>query len=108
MSTKQIYWHRELPPLDAEPAGEYEVEAMSLRIQGTLAHRDEQWSACYDSLMDHARERLHQEVERLGGSCAHVLSESVDARHNDNTGEAWLHGSFRYMLFKRPGQPEPR
>ena len=36
-----IYWHRELPPLDAEAMGEHVVEVASGRVPGTLAHRDE-------------------------------------------------------------------
>jgi len=97
----RIYWHRELPPLDAEPMGEYVLEATSYRVPGTLAHRDEQWTACYDSLMREARERLDQEIARLGGHYAHVLRETIDERHNDAVGEAWLHGRFDYMLFRR-------
>src|SRR5580765_4406712 len=29
---KVVYWHRELPPLDAEPMGEHTVEANSMRV----------------------------------------------------------------------------
>jgi hypothetical protein len=97
-----IYWHRELPPITAEPIGEHFVEAMSKRIKGDLAHRSELWDQCYDDLMDTARTRLQQEIVRLGGHCAHVLGETVDSRHDDVTGEAWLRGRFTYMLLKRP------
>ena len=38
---------------------------------------------------------------RLGGDYAHVLTESVDSRHDMETGEAWLHGRFIYMLYRR-------
>ncbi len=31
---------------------------------------------------------------------AHILSESIDTRHDDRTGEAWLHGRFTYMLYR--------
>ena len=34
---KIVYWHRELPPLDAEPLGEHTVEANSMRVAGSLA-----------------------------------------------------------------------
>jgi hypothetical protein len=81
---------------------EHVVEAVSSRIPGTLAHRDELWDRCYDELMAQARERLEQEVARLGGHYAHVLDESVDSRHDDIAGEAWLHGRFTYMLYSRP------
>lgn len=98
---QRIFWHRELPPLHAEALGEHILEATSHHIEGTLAHRDEQWDECYKSLMAEARTRLEQEIGRLGGDYAHVLRESIDARHNDAIGEAWLHGRFDYMLFKR-------
>ncbi len=96
-----IYWHSELPPADAEPMEEHVVEAASRRVPGTLVHRSELWDECYDDLMEQTRARLQQEVLRLGGDCAHVLDESVDSRHDDVTGEAWLHGRFTYMLYRR-------
>ena len=97
-----VYWHRELPPVSAEPMGEHIVEADSTRVSGTLAHRDELWNRSYEDLMTHARNRLEQEVIRLGGSYAHVLSESVDSHHDDATGETWLRGQFTYMLYGNP------
>jgi len=97
-----VYWHRELPPLDAEPAESHVLEATSERVPGTLAHRDELWERCYESLMAHASGRLEQEVARLGGTYAHVLDESIDSRHDDATGTAWLHGCFTYVLYRRP------
>jgi hypothetical protein len=98
---KVTYWHRELPPFDAEPMGEHMVEATSNRVPGTLVHRDELWNQCYKDLMDQTALRLKQEVGRLGGHYAHVLDESIDSRHDDITGEAWLHGRFNYMLYSR-------
>jgi hypothetical protein len=98
---RRIFWHRELPPVDAQAIGEHVLEAASHHIEGTLAHRDEQWTRCYESLMEQARIRLLQEISRLGGDYAHVLRETIDERHNDVLNEAWLHGRFDYMLFKR-------
>ena len=46
--------------------------------------------------------RLEQEIARLGGDYAHVLSESIEPRHDETTGEAWLHGAFTYTLFREP------
>ena len=83
---------------------EHVVEATSVRVPSTLAHRDELWERCYEDLMAQARIRLEQEVLRLGGNYAHVLDESVDSRHDDVTGESWLHGSFTYMLYRRPNK----
>jgi len=100
--SKLIYWHRELPPLDAEPMGDHTVEATSGRVAGTLAHRDELWDQCYADLMDRTGARLSQEIARLGGDCAHVLDERIDSRHDDALGEAWLHGQFTYVLYRRP------
>jgi hypothetical protein len=97
-----IYWHRELPPLDAMPLGEHVVEATSSRLLNTPIHRDELWNRAYEDLMTHARTRLEQEIVRLGGNYAHVLDESVDSRRDDVTGETWLHGTFTYMLYSRP------
>jgi hypothetical protein len=100
-STKKfIYWHGELPPFDAEAIGEQRIEASSGRVPGTLAHRDELWNQCYEDLMNRVQTRLRQEVARLGGNYAHVLTESVDSRHNAATGEAWLQGRFIYMLYR--------
>ena len=101
-AAKRIYWHRELPPLDAEPVAEHTVEAASVRVQGTLEHRTELWDRCYADLMKTLTIRLEQEIARLGGGCAHVLDESIDSRHDDVTGDVWLHGRLSYMLMKRP------
>lgn len=101
-NTKVIYWHRELPPFDAELMGEYTMEATSHRVPGTLAHRDEVWDRCYDDLMTQTSFRLEQEVVRLGGHCAHILNESIDSRHDEVRGETWLHGCFTYSLYRRP------
>jgi hypothetical protein len=99
-ANKTIYWHRELPPSDGEAIEEHRAEAVSGRMPGTLAHRDELWSQCYEDLMAQARIRLGQEVDRLGGKYAHVLSESVDSKHDPASSEAWLHGVFTYMLYR--------
>jgi hypothetical protein len=101
---KVVYWHRELPPLDAELIGEHSMEATSSRVSGTIAHRDELWNRCYEELMVNTHARLAQEIARLGGHFAHVHDESIDTRHDDATGEAWLHGCFSYMLFRRAPQ----
>lgn len=95
-----VYWHRELPPLEAEAAGEHTIEAASARVPDTIAHRDELWASCRDDLMAQAGRRLLEEISRLGGRCAHVLAESIDTRHDTVTGEAWLRGRFTYMLYR--------
>jgi len=95
-----IYWHRDLPPFDAAPMGEHVVEATSGHVPDTIGHRDELWNHCQDELMANARERLREEVTRLGGRYAHVLDESIDTRHNAAAGEAWLQGRFTYVLYR--------
>jgi hypothetical protein len=103
---KIVYWHRELPPADAELMAEHTVEATSGRIAGTLSHRDELWDRCYQELMANTHARLAQEIARLGGDYAHVYDESIDTRHDDAAGEAWLHGCFSYMLYRRSSKSE--
>jgi hypothetical protein len=95
-----IYWHRELPPVTAEALGEYSLEATSKRVPGTILHQAELWEGCYEDLMKEAGRRLEQEISRLGGNCAHVISESVDSRHDGANNESWLHGSFTYVLYR--------
>jgi hypothetical protein len=96
---KVVYWHRDLPPLEANVQGEHTVEATSQRVPGTLAHRDELWDRCYEQLMTLTDTRLRQEVRRLGGRYAHVLSESIEPKHDDAANESWLHGRFTYVLY---------
>ena len=101
---KVVFWHRNLPPLEADLVAEHTVEANSDRVPGTLAHRDELWDQCYRELMANAEARLVQEVSRLGGDYAHVHDETIHPKHDDAAGEAWLHGVFTYMLYRRPPQ----
>lgn len=103
-STKIVFWHRDLPPLDADAVEEHVLEATSARVLGTLLHRDELWSQCYEDLMAETTTRLEQEIPRLGGHCAHVLDESIETRHDGATSESWLHGRFTYMLYRQPAQ----
>ena len=101
--SKVVYWHRELPPIDAELVAEYTIEATSSRVPGTISHRDELWNRCYAELITSAEARLRREVARLGGDCAHVHTETIDTKRDDATAQAWLHGRFGYVLFRRRG-----
>ena len=101
-TASRVYWHRELPPAYAELIGDHTLEATSGRVPGTFAHRDDLWDCCYQDLMDCARLRLVQEIDRLGGDYAHVSGEHIEPRHDDRTGEAWMHGRFDYQLYRRP------
>lgn len=98
---KVVYWHRELPPLDGNVAGEHVVEATSDHVSGSIERHGDSWDACYASLMRHTTERVEQEVARLGGHYAHVLDEHVESHRNDVTDESWLKGRFSYVLYKR-------
>ena len=97
---KIVFWHREMPPIDAEVMAEHTVEANSSRVAGTLAHRDDLWDRCYQELMANAHSRIVNEIARLEGSYAHVISESICAKHDYAGGEAWLHGTFTYVLYR--------
>ena len=66
--SKKIYWHYELPPFGADAIGEHTVEATSSHVAGTIAHRDELWTQCYEDLMAQACVRLQEEMIRLGGN----------------------------------------
>lgn len=100
-SAKIVFWHRELPPRDAEPIGEHTIEATSARVPGTLDRRSDLWDRCYKELLDAAYRRLEQEIARLGGACARVTNEHIEPRHDDRTGEAWMYGRFDYTLYRR-------
>jgi len=100
-----VFWHRELPPIDAEVMAEHTVEANSSRVPGTIAHRGELWDQCYHELIGNVERRLAQEVVRLGGDYAHVHDEAISPKRDEVAGETWLHGTFSYMLYKRPAAP---
>ena len=97
-----MYFHRELQPLDAEVIGIHTVEATSGRRVEHFEEGGSLWTQRYEELIAHARERLAQEIARLGGDYARVYEESIDTRHDDATGEAWLHGRFDYVLYRQP------
>jgi hypothetical protein len=94
-----VFWLRELPPLAATPIGEHVVEASSERVLSTLAHRDELWTICHADLLEQAERRVCQEIVRLGGRYAHVISESIEPHRDAATDQAWLQGRFIYMLY---------
>ena len=94
-----VFWHREMPPQDANLLGEHTIDATSGRVAGTISHRDELWDRCYRELMANVQERLAQEIARLGGCYAHVFDESIDTRRDEAAGEAWLRGRFAYTLY---------
>jgi len=100
-ASQVVFWHRELPPRASEVVAEHFLESTSDRVPGTIEHRDELWSTCHDSLMRRTRERIEQEVARLGGDFAHVLDEAIDVQHDPVNDEAWLKGRFTYVLLKR-------
>jgi hypothetical protein len=97
---KWVYWHRELPPLEAEMLGEHVVEAMSSRVPSSIAHGGKRWDGAYHELLENAQTRMKQEIARLAGRYAHVLDESIDSRRDEATGEAWLHALFTYELYR--------
>jgi hypothetical protein len=106
-AARVVFWHRDLPPLDAEAVDEHTLEADSRRVPGTLEHHDELWDECYRDLIVTAEARLEQELARLGGDYAHVFDEWVDSRRDDAAGEAWLRGRFEYTLYKKRDHAGP-
>jgi hypothetical protein len=52
--------------------------------------------------MTNAGTRIDDEIARLGGTWAHVRGESMTVKHDDAAGEAWMHGTFTYLLYRRP------
>jgi hypothetical protein len=99
-----VYWHRDLPPLDAELVAEHTVEASSSRVSGTLAHRDELWDQCYQELLTNTTNRLLEEVARLDGHYAHVHDEAIGPKHDDAAGEGLDAWPFTYMMYRRPAE----
>ena len=95
----KVYWHRELPPLDAVALGEHTIEADSSHVARMRASR-EVWDRCSDDLARNIEHRLRQEADRLGGQWVHVLDEHVDVKHDPALDEAWLHGRYTYVLYR--------
>jgi len=98
--TVRIYWHGELPPLQAEPVGEHIIEATSKHVRTAFLHHEQLWEQCHADLMAQVQERLEQEAARVGGDCVHVLNENIEAKHDGAKGESWLCGRFTYMLYR--------
>jgi hypothetical protein len=96
-----IYWHRDLPPLDAEFLSEQVVEATSDPVPYHIDERDELWERCAGSLRTRLTERLEAEVARLGGAYAHVLEEDVTPHVDHPTRRYWLIGRVRYSVYRR-------
>ena len=96
--SKPVFWHRELPPASAEVVGEGLLEATSVRVRDCLDERGSLWESCLADLKQDAHKRLEQELHRVGADFVHVLAEITDTRRDERTGEAWLHGTFRYVL----------
>jgi hypothetical protein len=99
---KFVYWHRDLPPLTAEVIGDDTLEATSGRISANPSHGDGVWERCYADLIARAQVRLEQEGGRRGGDCVHVKDEFIEPRRDEATGETWLYGRFRYVIYRDP------
>ena len=104
---KTVFWHRDLPPREAQPIGDHTVEATSARMPGTGLRHNGLWDRPYEELIDRARSRLEQEIVRLGGDFAHVLREEIKPRHDNATGETWMYGRFDYQLYRSASHAGP-
>ncbi|MBK9033657.1 MAG: hypothetical protein IPL61_20730 [Myxococcales bacterium] len=100
-----VYWRRELPPLSQQIEGEHEALATSEQVHASWADRDALWHRCYLSLAAAAERRIAQEVVRLGGSCAHVVSEQVTTKRDDANETMWLVGLYRFVMYVAPPAP---
>src|SRR2546430_15264710 len=78
---KVVYWHRELPPLGAEPMHEHVIEATSNRVSGIIEQHGELWQRCYAVLTENTQLRLEQEVTRLGGDYSFFFKEPADPQN---------------------------
>lgn len=99
---KRLFWHRDLPPINAELAGEGIIAAASVRVRDTLAEGSALWECCLTDLKHEAHRRLEQERLRVRADYVHVLSEATYTRRDPQTGEAWLQGMFGYVLLGTP------
>ncbi len=99
---KLVYWHRELPPLTDDVAGEYVVEAESYAVPASRPAEEELWQECHESLMKVACDRLEQEVRRLGGSSARVVEADIREKRDPLAGTLRLVGRFTYILYRAP------
>lgn len=97
-----VYWRRELPPLTELVEGEHELVATSEHVHASWADRDALWGRCYQSLAVRAEARIAQEVVRLNGSCAHVVSEQVTSKRDDADDTMWLVGVYRFVMYRHP------
>ena len=100
-----VYWRRELPPLSEQIEGEHEVLATSEQVHASWAERDALWHRCYLSLTTVAERRIADEVRRLGGSSAHVVSEQITTKRDDANDTMWLVGRYRFVMYVHPPAP---
>ena len=96
---KIVYFRRELPPLSETVEAEHVVEADSPHVP-LSAHPDEVWTQCSDALTAEVVRRIEQEVQRQGGSCAHVVDEAIEPHHDYTTSTMWQRGRYSYVLYR--------
>jgi hypothetical protein len=53
-------------------------------------------------LITEAERVIGQEVARLGGSCAHVVEETIKSKIDDVARTFELRGAFRFILYRHP------
>ncbi len=97
---KRIFWHGDLPPLEAEMLDEHWVVARSDAVKYRFDHKTELWAQCVDSLRVNLEHRLGQEIRRLGGDYAHILDERVVPKIDHESDTYCLEGRYDYVLFR--------
>jgi hypothetical protein len=101
MNPKQVvFWHRDLPPVEAEPIVEDEIEATGPRLPSSPSGRSELWTRSADGLRASAESRIAQEVRRLGGLYAHVNDDHVEEHTDHASGETWLRGRYSFVVYR--------
>lgn len=96
---KVVYWHRDLPPVAAEPVSEDEVEASGPHHPiGT--DEQELWARSREALLATAERRIAQEVTMKGGTFAHVSDDHVEAHSDHTIGESWLRGRYSFVIYR--------
>lgn len=97
--SQRIFWYHELPPLSAQVLDTHVLEAQSDPIPWRFADRETLWAESQPSLDAAVRERLTQELDRLGAAYAHVVDEHIEEHTDPATATFELRGRYDYVAY---------
>ncbi len=100
MTDERLFWHRDLPPVGATPLPVELLEAHSTPVPFHWAGRETHWVEArpdYDRIV---RERLLQELDRLGADFAHIVDEHIEEHVDATTQTFTLRGNVRYIPYR--------